>query len=168
MCQVAVSLPLLGIDFDNDSAFMNELVVSRCRSQGLEVTPSRAYRKNDQAWVEQKNGAIVRRLVGYGRFVGAEVTAALVRLYDAVRLHVNLFQPAEPGTHPWGLTDGSCWDGVIITSLLAKGYRVTAAQIPLTTLADDVASPKMCCGGRRSPSCSSATVGAAPSSQKPA
>lgn len=68
---------------------MNELVVSRCRSQGLEVTPSRAYRKNDQ--VEQKNGAIVRRLVGYGRFV-AEVTAALVRLYDAVRLHVNLFR----------------------------------------------------------------------------
>ncbi|WP_434169901.1 hypothetical protein [Sinorhizobium meliloti] len=73
---------------------MNELVVSWCRSQGLEVTRSRAYRKNDQAWVEQKNGAIVRRLVGYGRFVGAEATAALVRLYDSVRLHVNLFQPS--------------------------------------------------------------------------
>ncbi|WP_234842846.1 integrase catalytic domain-containing protein [Sinorhizobium meliloti] len=86
--------PLLGVDFDNDSAFMNELVVSWCRSQGLEVTRSRAYRKNDQAWVEQKNGAIVRRLVGNGRFVGAEATAALVRLYDSVRLHVNLFQPS--------------------------------------------------------------------------
>lgn len=86
--------PLQGVDFDNDSAFMNELVVSWCRSQGLEVTRSRAYRKNDQAWVEQKNGAIVRRLVGYGRFVGAEATAALVRLYDAVRLHGNLFQPS--------------------------------------------------------------------------
>ena len=67
--------PLLGVDFDNDSAFMNELVVCWCRGQGLEVTRSRAYRKNDQAWVEQKNGAIVRRLVGYGRFVGAEATA---------------------------------------------------------------------------------------------
>ncbi|WP_348639345.1 transposase family protein [Mesorhizobium sp. M2A.F.Ca.ET.043.05.1.1] len=86
--------PLQGVDFDNDSAFMNELVVSWCRSQGLEVTRSRAYRKNDQAWVEQKNSAIVRRLVGYGRFVGAEATAALVRLYDAVRLHGNLFQPS--------------------------------------------------------------------------
>ena len=64
--------PLLGVDFDNDIAFMNELVVCWCRSQGLEVTRSRAYRKNDQAWVEQKNGAIVRRLVGYGRFVGAD------------------------------------------------------------------------------------------------
>lgn len=58
------------------------------------MTRSRAYRKDDQAWVEQKNGAIVRRLVGYGRFVGAEATAALVRLYDAVRLHGNLFQPS--------------------------------------------------------------------------
>lgn len=85
---------LLGVDFDNDSAFMNELVVCWCRSQGLEVTRSRAYRKNDQAWVEQKNGAIVRRLVGYGRFVGAEATAALARLYDVVRLHGNLFQPS--------------------------------------------------------------------------
>lgn len=56
--------PLLGVDLENDNAFMNELVVCWCRSQGLEVTRSRAYRKNDQAWVEQKNGAIVRRLVG--------------------------------------------------------------------------------------------------------
>jgi hypothetical protein len=50
---------------------MNEPVVQWCRDQGLEVTRSRAYRKNDQAWVEQKNGAIVRRLVGYGRLRSA-------------------------------------------------------------------------------------------------
>ena len=86
--------PLAGVDFDNDSAFMNELVVCWCRSQGLEVTRSRAYRKNDQAWVEQKNGAIVRRLVGYGRFAGVDATASLVRLYDSVRLYGNLFQPS--------------------------------------------------------------------------
>lgn len=58
------------------------------------MTRSRAYRKNDQAWVEQKNGAIVRRLIGYGRFVGVEATAALARLYEVVRLHGNLFQPS--------------------------------------------------------------------------
>ena len=73
---------------------MNELVVSWCRSEGLEVTRSRAYRKNDQAWVEQKNGAIVRRLVGYGRFVGADATVALDQLYAVVRLYGNLFQPS--------------------------------------------------------------------------
>jgi small nuclear ribonucleoprotein (snRNP)-like protein len=35
----------------------------------MEVTPCRAYKKNDQALVELKNGAVVRRLVGYDRFV---------------------------------------------------------------------------------------------------
>ena len=86
--------PLRGVDFDNDGAFMNEPVVSWCRAQGLEVTRSRAYRKNDQAWVEQKNGAIVRRLVGYGRLEGMASAAALARLYAAARLHTNLFQPS--------------------------------------------------------------------------
>ncbi|WP_342628011.1 transposase family protein [Nguyenibacter vanlangensis] len=85
---------LLGVDFDNDSAFMNDLVVPWCRNQGLVVTRARAYRKNDQAWVEQKNGAIVRRLVGYGRLVGAESAAALAGLYESARLHGNLFQPS--------------------------------------------------------------------------
>ena len=57
---------LRGVDFDNDGAFMNEAVVDWCRDQRLEVTRSRAYRKNDQAWVEQKNGAVVRRLGATG------------------------------------------------------------------------------------------------------
>ena len=42
-------------------------VFDYCKGHGLEQTRSRAYKKNDQAWVEQKNGAVVRRLVGYGR-----------------------------------------------------------------------------------------------------
>jgi hypothetical protein len=62
--------------------------------RSLEVTRSRAYRKNDQAWVEQKNGAIVRRLVGYGRLEGVTAARGLVRLYAAARLHTNLFQPS--------------------------------------------------------------------------
>lgn len=86
--------PLKGVDFDNDGAFMNEPVVAWCRAQGLAVTRSRAYRKNDQAWVEQKNGAVVRRLVGYGRFEGAAAATLLARLYAAARLHTNLFQPS--------------------------------------------------------------------------
>jgi hypothetical protein len=86
--------PLKGVDFDNDSAFMNELVIAWCREQGLEVTRARAYRKNDQAWVEQKNGAIVRRLVGYGRLEGLLAAEGLARLYAASRLHGNLLQPS--------------------------------------------------------------------------
>jgi hypothetical protein len=86
--------PLRGVDFDNDGLFMNEPVVTWCRQKGLEITRSRAYRKNDQAWVEQKNGAIVRRLVGYGRLEGLGSAQALARLYAAARLHTNLFQPS--------------------------------------------------------------------------
>jgi hypothetical protein len=85
---------LLGVDFDNDSAFMNDTVVPWCREQKLEVTRSRAYKKNDQAFVEQKNGAVVRRLMGYGRFEGVETARVMGRLYAAARLFVNFFQPS--------------------------------------------------------------------------
>ena len=57
-------------------------------------TRSRPYRKNDQAWVEQKNGAVVRRLIGYGRLEGLPATKALTRLYATSRLFVNFFQPS--------------------------------------------------------------------------
>ena len=85
---------LRGVDFDNDSAFMNDVVVPWCREQKLEVTRSRAYKKNDQAFVEQKNGAVVRRLMGYGRFDGVETARLMARLYAAARLYVNFFQPS--------------------------------------------------------------------------
>ncbi len=85
---------LRGVDFDNDSAFMNDVVVPGCRQQKLEVTRSRAYKKNDQAFVEQKNGAVVRRLMGYGRFDGVETARMMGRLYAAARLYVNFFQPS--------------------------------------------------------------------------
>jgi hypothetical protein len=83
-----------GADFDNDSAFMNDVVVRWCRLQKIEVTRSRAYKKNDQAFVEQKNGAVVRRLIGYGRFDGVETVRVMARLYASARLHVNYFQPS--------------------------------------------------------------------------
>jgi hypothetical protein len=86
--------PLRGLDTDNDSAFMNDTLWDYCQRRGLELTRSRAYRKNDQAWVEQKNGAVVRKLVGYGRLEGLAATAALRRLYEASRLYVNFFQPS--------------------------------------------------------------------------
>ena len=69
-------VPMLGLDVDNDSAFINETLIGYCRQRGLELTRCRAYRKNDQAWIEQKNGAVVRRLVGYGRLEGRPGAAA--------------------------------------------------------------------------------------------
>ena len=85
---------LLGFDTDNDSVFINETVRDYCAAAGIAFTCCRPYRKNDQAWVEQKNGSVVRRLVGYRRFEGLAATAALADLYAAARLFVNFFQPS--------------------------------------------------------------------------
>lgn len=94
--KAAVDLPfsMLGVDSDNDSAFMNQTVFDYCKGLGLEQTRSRAYKKNDQAWVEQKNGSIVRRLVGYGRLSGVDATKVLTKLYASARLYINFFQPS--------------------------------------------------------------------------
>ena len=94
--KVAGELPfaMLGVDSDNDSTFMSQAVFDYCKGRGLEQTRSRAYKKNDQAWVEQKNGAVVRRLVGYGRLSGRAATTALAQLYESSRLYINFFQPS--------------------------------------------------------------------------
>lgn len=90
----AMPFPLLGIDTDNGSEFVNEAMVAFCAERGIEFTRSRPYRKNDQAWVEQKNSSVVRRLVGHGRLEGIVGAEALGRLYSASRLFVNFFQPS--------------------------------------------------------------------------
>jgi len=82
------------LDVDNDSAFINETLVGYCRDKKLELTRCRAYKKNDQAWIEQKNGAVVRRMVGYGRLEGTAPAAVLNLLYASARLYVNYFQPS--------------------------------------------------------------------------
>jgi len=85
---------VLGLDVDNDSAFINDTLVNYCRDNQIEFTRCRAYKKNDQAWSEQKNGAVIRRMVGYGRLEGAQTAAVLNKLYTSARLFVNFFQPS--------------------------------------------------------------------------
>ena len=92
--RLKLPFPMLGLDVDNDSAFINETVVDYCKDRKLELTRSRAYKKNDQAWIEQKNGSVVRRMVGYGRLEGVPATTVLGELHDVVRLYVNFFQPS--------------------------------------------------------------------------
>ncbi len=84
---------MLGLDVDNDSAFINETLVDFCKGRAIELTRSRAYKKNDQAWIEQKNGSVVRRLVGYGRLEGDKAAAVLDELHRQARLYVNFFLP---------------------------------------------------------------------------
>src|SRR6185437_1748338 len=51
---------LRAVDVDNGSEFVNESLIRYCLSHGIELTRSRPWRKNDQAWIEQKNGAVVQ------------------------------------------------------------------------------------------------------------
>lgn len=89
-----IPFTLLGLDVDNDSVFMNETVRDYCRAEGIVLTRCRPYRKNDQAHIEQKNGSIVRRIVGYRRFEGLQAAKELARLYATTRFFVNAFQPS--------------------------------------------------------------------------
>jgi len=85
---------VLGINSDNDSAFINESVIKYCSVKEILFTRSRPYRKNDQAWIEQKNGAVIRHFVGYSRFSGHVAGQTLAHLYRNLRLFVNYFQPS--------------------------------------------------------------------------
>src|SRR5262249_50091092 len=74
--------------------FLNETIRDYCQQAAIEFTRCRPYRKNDQAFVEQKNGAVVRRIVGYRRLEGLESARVLAKLYAVTRLFVNVFQPS--------------------------------------------------------------------------
>jgi hypothetical protein len=85
--------PLLGIDSDNGSEFINETLHRYCLSEKITFTRCRPYNKNDQAHVEQKNWSVVRKLVGYDRFETEAELQLLGELYAVWRLYVNFFQP---------------------------------------------------------------------------
>jgi len=93
--RVQLPFPLRGIDSDNDSAFLNWAVKGYCDRNEITFTRCRPYKKNDQAHVEQKNWAVVRQLIGYDRYEGAEATAALQAVYDDYRVYVNFIQPVR-------------------------------------------------------------------------
>jgi len=85
--------PLLGLDSDNGSEFINETLLRYCQSEKITFTRSRPYKKNDQAHVEQKNWSVVRHTVGYDRLETPEELALLRSIYADLRLYINFFQP---------------------------------------------------------------------------
>lgn len=86
--------PLLGLDTDNGGEFLNREMIAYCERESITFTRGRAYKKNDQCFVEQKNGSIVRQIVGYDRYEGEAAHLQLTELYRALRLYVNFFQPS--------------------------------------------------------------------------
>jgi hypothetical protein len=87
--------PLREWHSDNGHEFLNERLWAWCQREGIRLTRGRPYRKNDQAWVEQRNGLAVRRLVGYDRYSSRAAFTVLQRLYSLLRLHLNFFRPVR-------------------------------------------------------------------------
>ena len=95
LCQLRERLPfpLLGIDSDNGSEFINAHFLRYCTNEQLTFTRGRSGRKNDGCFVEQKNYSIIRNAVGYGRFDSSRQQTLLNQLYSQLRLRTNFFQP---------------------------------------------------------------------------
>ncbi len=86
--------PLKELHPDNDSGIINDVIYRYCQDEGIQLTRSRPYKKNDNNSIEQKNWTHIRKLVGYFRHESAEEQAVLNGLYaNELRLYKNFFQP---------------------------------------------------------------------------
>ena len=84
---------LQGIHSDGGSEFINNHLLRYCQQHDVSFTRSRAYRKNDNNFTEQKNFDVVRKHVGYARYDTAEAVELLNELYDRLRVVVNFMRP---------------------------------------------------------------------------
>ncbi len=93
--QRALPFPLLGIDSDNGSEFINWHLKACCEQQNIQFTRGRPYKKDDNAHVEQKNWTHVRKLLGWDRYDSPQAVQAMNDLYrHELRLWLNLYLPS--------------------------------------------------------------------------
>ena len=79
---------------DNDKSFINWHLFRYCKAEGIEFSRSRAYQKNDNSFVEQKNSTHVRAVIGHLRYDTEKELALINSLYRSeLRLYKNFFQP---------------------------------------------------------------------------
>lgn len=88
-------LPVIEFHPDNGSEFINNATEKWCKDNGIVFTRSRDRRKNDNCFVEQKNGAVVREYVGYDRLEGLEEQALLEDVYRQLTPLLNFFMPTQ-------------------------------------------------------------------------
>ena len=125
--RTVLPFPLLGLDTDNGGEFLNAILLSYCQQEQITFTRSRPECSNDNAYVEQKNGAVVRKVVGHDRLVSVLAHQQLGELYQAARLLVNCFQPSmklqskdREGEHERRIYDDAKtpWQRVLLSSVL--------------------------------------------------
>lgn len=78
---------------DNDSGMINDLIYRYCKKEGIKFSRSRPNKKNDNAWVEQKNWTHIRKLVGYLRYDTYLERKVMNELYKGMSLYKNFCQP---------------------------------------------------------------------------
>ena len=91
----SLPFPILGLDSDNGSEFINAALLKWCQNEHIQFTRSRAYRKNDNCFVEQKNNSCVRNFVGYYRFSSTAQLDALAAVYKSLCPLLNYFMPTQ-------------------------------------------------------------------------
>lgn len=104
--------PLLGLDSDNGSEFLNDHLIRYCQAEHLPFTRCRADHKNDQAHVEQKNYSVVRQWIGYARYESQAALAQMEDGYRLLRVYVNHYLPVMKLTakERQGATVKKCYD----------------------------------------------------------
>jgi len=90
-----VPFPIKGMHPDTGSEFINWFLKNWADENKIELTRSRPNHKNDNAYVEQKNGHVIRRFIGYTRIDQKEVIAKMNELYDTLELYLNHFVPSR-------------------------------------------------------------------------
>lgn len=87
--------PVLAVHTDNGTEFMNAHVIKYCQKRDIAFRRSRDSKKNDNCFVEQKNGSVARRLKGYARFDTDRVWKVMQELDAATSAFVNVFLPSQ-------------------------------------------------------------------------
>jgi hypothetical protein len=87
--------PILGVDSDNGSEFINHHLLAWCEQRKITFTRSRPGNSNDGAHVEQKNWAIVRTVVGYHRYDTAAELLLLNKIWVLQSQLTNYFCPQQ-------------------------------------------------------------------------
>lgn len=85
--------PVLGVDSDNDVLFINWHFMRMTKRKHITFTRSRAYRKNDNAHIEQKNFSTVRKIIGYKRLETEKQLETLNQIYKLLSDYLNFFIP---------------------------------------------------------------------------
>ena len=124
---------------DNDSALINDLLWDWTQQERIRLSRSRPYKKNDNAWVEQKNWTHVRKVVGYRRFDTTSELHVLNEIYGVLRLYKNF-----------------CLQTLRLKSKTRLGGRIQRVYDPPCTPYERVMASRQCTG-RRSRNCGAPT-----------